>query len=292
MGRERNQMLKKETVEKNRNYTCLEFSPSGTFLLVGGQSSMFSIYDFTTRSIVRRLLLSQNMSVEGTNPRFNPFVQHAVDPTDSDDETVGAIPAPGVARKDPSERVHRPSLEIHGFTFNPIGRSFAVVSTEGVLVYSIDNHRKFQPRRLVEKVTPKSVRDAIQDQKFHKALCMSLVLNDSKLLETTLNVMQYDKISSVIGHISETEAGELLDWLAANVARVGRMRVQRYFAICRELLYKFGHFFKARLSFNDSITALQQFFYLHKEVLELINTNQGLLDYLTSVRKLEVLQLD
>lgn len=89
--------------------------------MVGGQSSMFSIYDFTTRSIVRRLLLSQNLSIEGTNPRFNPFMQHAVDPTESDEDNASAIPAPGVARKDPSERVQRPSLEVHEFTFNPIG---------------------------------------------------------------------------------------------------------------------------------------------------------------------------
>lgn len=47
----------------------MEFSPTGTLLLIGGQSSMFSIYDFTTRSIIRRLLLSQNMSIEGTNVR-------------------------------------------------------------------------------------------------------------------------------------------------------------------------------------------------------------------------------
>ncbi|KAI6190657.1 Utp12 domain-containing protein [Aphelenchoides bicaudatus] len=289
-GRERNQALKKETIEKNKNYTCLEFSPSGNLLLIGGQSSMFSIYDFTSRSIIRRLLLSQNMSIEGTNPRFNPFAQFAVDPTDSDEETVGEIAAPGVARKDPSERAYRPSLEIRAFAFNPIGRSFAVVSTEGVLVYSVDNYRKFQPRRLVDKVTPKSVRDAIQDEKYHKALYMALILNDNDLVETSLNVMQFEKIPSVIGHLSETEASELLQWLSGNIARVGRMRVHRYFSICRELIYKFGHFFKTQLSFVDSITALQQYFHLHKEVLDLVHTNQGLLDYLTTVRKLEALQ--
>lgn len=168
-------------------------------------------------------------------------------------------------------------------TNNILGRSFAVVSTEGVLIYSVDNYRKFQPRRLVDKVTPKSVRDAIQDEKYHKALYMSLILNDNELVETSLNVMQFEKskfatlgivigfnlVPSVIGHLSETEAGELLQWLSANISRVGRTRVHRYFAMCRELVYKFGHFFKAQLSFVDAITALQQYFHVHKEVLDL-----------------------
>lgn len=120
-----------------------------------------------------------------------------------------------MAHKDLSERVYRPSLEVRGFSFNPIGklavwpvysidlgRSFAVVSTEGVLIYSIDNHRKFQPRRLVEEVTPKAIENAIQDEKFHKALYMSLILNDAKFVERSLNVIRYDKSKVLKSHLS------------------------------------------------------------------------------------------
>lgn len=76
-------------------------------------------------------------------------------------------------------------------------------------------------------------------------------------------------VASVINNISEIEAGEVLNWLAKNISRVGRVRIQRYLFICHELIYKFGHFFKSQLAFNDSITALQQYFHMHKEVLDL-----------------------
>ncbi|KAI6185176.1 Utp12 domain-containing protein [Aphelenchoides fujianensis] len=194
--RERGQQLKKETVQKNKSYTCLEFSPTGSLLLVGGQSSMFSIYDFANRVILRRLRLSQNMSIEGTNPRFTPFV-HGDEQTDSEGED--AIRAPGVARKDPSERVHRPSMELRQFSFNPIGRSFAAVTTEGVQIFAVDNHRRFQPRRLAEN---------------------------------------------------------------------------------------------AQLVFADAITALQQFFRNQQELLDLMKTNQGLVDYICAVRELNDLKLE
>ncbi|KAI6218490.1 Periodic tryptophan protein 2-like protein [Aphelenchoides fujianensis] len=199
--RERGQQLKKETVQKNKSYTCLEFSPTGSLLLVGGQSSMFSIYDFANRVILRRLRLSQNMSIEGTNPRFTPFV-HDDEQTDSEGED--AIRAPGVARKDPSERVHRPSMELRQFSFNPIGRSFAAVTTEGVQIFAVDNHRRFQPRRLAESVTPAA----------------------------------------------------------------------------------------AQLVFADAITALQQFFRNQKELLDLMKTNQGLVDYICAARELNGLKLE
>ncbi|KAI6217997.1 Periodic tryptophan protein 2-like protein [Aphelenchoides fujianensis] len=287
--RERRQALKKETVQKNKSYTCLEFSPTGSLLLVGGQSSMFSIYDFANRVILRRLRLSQNMSIEGTNPRFTPFV-HGDEHTDSEGED--AIRAPGVARKDPSERVHRPSMELRQFSFNPIGRSFAAVTTEGVQIFAADNHRRFQPRRLAESVTPAAVEDALHEEEFGRALCMSLALNDDTLLERTLNEVPVKEIPSVLGDLRDAEAGELLRWLAANVARMGRVRIGRFFALTRELLFAFGHVFKAQLVFADAITALQQFFRNQQELLDLMKTNQGLVDYICAVRKLNGLKLE
>ncbi|KAI6189322.1 Periodic tryptophan protein 2-like protein [Aphelenchoides fujianensis] len=282
--RERGQQLKKETVQKNKSYTCLEFSPTGSLLLVGGQSSMFSIYDFANRVILRRLRLSQNMSIEGTNPRFTPFV-HGDEQTDSEGED--AIRAPGVARKDPSERVHRPSMELRQFSFNPIGRSFAAVTTEGVQIFAADNHRRFQPRRLAESVTPAAVEDALHEEEFGRALCMSLALNDDTLLERTLNEVPVKEIPTLIGDLRDAEAGELLRWLSANVARVGRVRIGRFFALTRELLFAFGHVFKAQLAFADAITC-------SPAVLPQPagTPRPGLVDYICAVRELNGLKLE
>lgn len=179
---------------------------------------MFSVYDFSAHSIIRRLLLSHNMSIEGTNVRtFEPYFNSLLFSHDS-------IPLHGTrliqqnqmkktwAQYQHQELLERTHLSVsidHPWKYvasrsiqlvsrlvnddddHNLGRSFAVVSTEGVLIYSVDNHRKFQPRRLVEKVTPKAVRDAIQDEKYHKALYMSLILNDNDLVENTLNSTQY-----------------------------------------------------------------------------------------------------
>ncbi|KAI6171825.1 hypothetical protein M3Y98_00905200 [Aphelenchoides besseyi] len=278
--RERGQQLKK------RDRPEEQFSPTGSLLLVGGQSSLFSIYDFAARTILRRIRLSHNMSIEGTNPRFTPFAHG--DQIESDDEDTKSIRAPGVARKDPSERVHRP---YDNFRSIPLDALFAAVTTEGVQIYSLDNHRRFQPRRLAENVTPAAIENALYSDEYSQALCMSLALNDGVLLERTLNDMPYKEIPTVIQDLLDAEAGELLKWLAANITRAGRMRIARYFSICRELVYAFGHVFKAQLAFSDSVTALQQYFRNHQELIDLMKTNQGLVDYVSSVRSMAQLAL-
>lgn len=76
-------------------------------------------------------------------------------------------------------------------------------------------------------------------------------------------------VPMLVGRLNETEAGELLRWLAANVSQVGRGRILRYLTLFRELVFKFGHVFKAQLTFYESITAIQQYFRTHQELLDL-----------------------
>ena len=114
----------------------------------------------------------------------------------------------------------------------------------------------------------------------------------------------------LIGRLSEADAGELLQWLAANLSRVGRARVLRYFTIFRELVFKFGHVFKAQLTFGESVTAIQQYFRTQQELLDLLVatdesnlrphvftrcrmlTNEGLIDYICTARELAELAID
>jgi hypothetical protein len=59
--------------------------------------------------------------------------------------------------------------------FSPAGNSFAVASTEGLLVFTQDSALKFAPFELDESVTPDSIR-AVQGRGEHaKAVVVSLL---------------------------------------------------------------------------------------------------------------------
>jgi periodic tryptophan protein 2 len=48
----------------------------------------------------------------------------------------------------------RPEVRCTGVQFSPTGLAFAVASTEGLLVYSVDDSLVFDPFELGEDVTP------------------------------------------------------------------------------------------------------------------------------------------
>ena len=54
------------------------------------------------------------------------------------------------------------------------------------MIYSLDRHRRFQPRRLTEATTPAAIEKALVKDDFQAALFGSLALNDAVLIERTL----------------------------------------------------------------------------------------------------------
>lgn len=60
------------------------------------------------------------------------------------------------------------------------------MSTEGLLVYTLDTGLVFDPFDLSEEVTPNQVMAAISQCKYSLALSMSLRLNDEELVTKTV----------------------------------------------------------------------------------------------------------
>lgn len=62
-----------------------------------------------------------------------------------------------------------------------IGRAWAATTTEGLLVYSLDNSLVFDPFDLDIDNTPQNIRKTLHNQDYLKAIMMSLRLNESKV---------------------------------------------------------------------------------------------------------------
>lgn len=68
----------------------------------------------------------------------------------------------------------------------PPGRAWAAASTEGLLIYSLDEGVVFDPYDLSEDVTPEGVAKALEEGNFSAALMMSFRLNEKNLLINSL----------------------------------------------------------------------------------------------------------
>lgn len=76
---------------------------------------------------------------------------------------------------------------IHSLCFT--GRSWAAASTEGLLIYSLDEGVAFDPFDLSEEITPEGVAKALEEGNFSTALMMSFRLNEKSLLTSSLEAV-------------------------------------------------------------------------------------------------------
>jgi periodic tryptophan protein 2 len=64
-----------------------------------------------------------------------------------------------------------------------IGRAWSACTTEGLLIYSIDNTAMFDPIDLNETITPLSIRQTLYEKHdSYMALLMALKLNEKSLI--------------------------------------------------------------------------------------------------------------
>lgn len=78
---------------------------------------------------------------------------------------------------------------MHSVRFSPTGQSWSAVTTEGLLMYSLESGIVFDPLNLALEVTPKTIRNHLRNEEFSNALLMSLRLNESSLIEEVIEKM-------------------------------------------------------------------------------------------------------
>ena len=69
---------------------------------------------------------------------------------------------------------------------SPAERQWAAATTEGLLLYSLDNSLVFDPTDLGQDVTPQAALQASADRQHLKALLLAVRLNDQQLLTRVL----------------------------------------------------------------------------------------------------------
>lgn len=78
---------------------------------------------------------------------------------------------------------------MHSVRFSPTGQSWSAVTTEGLLMYSLESGIVFDPLNLALEITPKTIRHHLTNEDFSNALLMSLRLNESSLTEEVIEKM-------------------------------------------------------------------------------------------------------
>ena len=72
------------------------------------------------------------------------------------------------------------------YKYVPVGRAWTATTTEGLLIYSLDNNIVFDPFDLEMDITPSNVKSTLAKGEYSTALMLSFRLNEHSLIQEVL----------------------------------------------------------------------------------------------------------
>ncbi|KAL4246695.1 WD repeat PWP2 family protein, partial [Abortiporus biennis] len=189
-GRKADDRMAAANNSSGKSYNSLTYTADGQCLLAGGNSKYVVIYDVRDGVMVKKFQISQNLSLDGTEEFLDnrkvteagnvDLIDQRGDESDLEDRVDHSLP--GAQRGDMSKRRYRQEARTKCVKFSPTGRAWAAASTEGLLIYSIDDTLAFDPFDLDIDLTPQSLLKVLANREFLKALIMAFRLNEKPLI--------------------------------------------------------------------------------------------------------------
>lgn len=210
-------------VAGTKSYNTIRYSTDGSCLIAGGNSKYICLYSVTTMVLLKKFTVSINLSLSGTQEFLNSRLLTEAGPTgELDDEEASDREnrvdngLPGSKRGDPSARKKRPEVRVNGIGFSPTGTAFCAASTEGLLIYSLDNDLQFDPFDLNMEITPASTLAVLENEKdYLKALVMAFRLNEAGLIKRVFQAIPPPEVSLVVADLPIVYVSRLLRFVAA-----------------------------------------------------------------------------
>lgn len=212
-------------VAGTKSFNTIRYSTDGSCLLGGGNSKYICLYSVTTMVLLKKFTVSINLSLSGTQEFLNSKLLTEAGPEgeldeqgeESDRENRLDKRLPGSKRGgDPSERRQTPEVRVTGLGFSPTGTAFCAASTEGLLIYSLDNTIQFDPFDLNMEITPASTIAVLEKEKdYLKALVMAFRLNEAGLIKRVFQAVPPRDVGLVVADVPTVYVSRLLRFVAA-----------------------------------------------------------------------------
>lgn len=154
---------------RSKYFTTINYSFDGLSIVAGGNNNSICLYDISNEVLLRRFVVSRNMTLNGTMEFLNSskmteagtldLIDQDAENSDLEDRIDNSLPGSNRGG-DLSTRRVRPEIRVIAVQFSPTANAFAAASTEGLLVYSVDETVFFDPFDLDVDVTPQTTLEA------------------------------------------------------------------------------------------------------------------------------------
>lgn len=201
-----------------KSFNCIAYSADGSCVIAGGNSKYICLYDAQSGTLIKKYTVSVNFSLEGTQEFLNSrnlteagprgLIDKQGEASEFEDRIDRTLP--GASRSDLSVRRTRPEVRVPAIAFSPTGRAFCAASTEGLLVYSLDNALQFDPFDLDINITPASTLQAVKDKDFLLALVMAFRLNERLLIRRVYEAIPITNVMLLVKQLPLVYLARLL----------------------------------------------------------------------------------
>lgn len=225
-GRKQDDRITAANNSSAKSFNSLAYTADGSCLLAGGNSKYVVLYDVQDGVMVKKFQISENLSLDGTQERLDSRKLTeggvSVDALDdrgdeSDLEDRLDVTLPGAQRGDLSKRKYKQEVRTKAVRFSPTGRSWAAASTEGLLIYSLDETVSFDPFDLAIDITPQSLLSTLESKEYLLALIIAFRLNERPLILKTYEAVPPTDIRLIAKQLPKVYVKALLKFIAAHV---------------------------------------------------------------------------
>ncbi|KAL9710292.1 U3 snoRNP protein [Leucoagaricus gongylophorus] len=231
-GRKADDRVSAANSSSGKSYNSLSYTADGRCLLAGGNSKYVVLYDVREGEgvMVKKYQISQNLSLDGTEEFLDSrkvnsagintdLIDTRGDESDLEDRLDHSLPGASRGAGDMSIRRYRQEARTKCVQFSPTGRAWAAASTEGLLIYSLDESVAFDPFDLSIDLTPQTILDVLADREYLKALVMAFRLNEKVLTQKVYESIPKSDIRLISRQLPTMYIPLLLRFIAEHLER-------------------------------------------------------------------------
>jgi len=204
----------------SKYFNSVTYTADGSCVIAGGSSKYVCIYSRQEGVLVKKFQISENLSMDGTQEfldsrkltQAGAGMDDIEDESDLEDRMDTTLP--GAQRGDMSKRRVRREAKTTCVRFSQTGRSWAAASTEGLLIYSLDESTTFDPFDLSLDLTPESILQTLASQDYLIALIMALRLSELPLIKQVYTAVPPSEIKLLARQIPPVYVEKLLSFIA------------------------------------------------------------------------------
>jgi len=290
-GRKQDDRITAANNSASKFFNSMAYTADGTCIIAGGNSKYVVMYGVREGIMLKKFQISENLSLDGTEEFLDSRlmtegggpIEDRGDASDLEDRRDYSLP--GVQKGDLSKRRYRRDIRTKCVRFSPTGRVWAAASTEGLLIYSLDDSITFDPFDLDIDLTPQSILDVLNRKEYLKALVMAFRLNEKALIVRAYEAVPSADIKLIVRQLPVIYVTKLLAFIGSHAEKSPHMEFDLLWI--NALLNANGRYLRDHSVEYASIlrTIQKSVMDYQKNVASLCDSNTSSIAYLMDQRK-------